>query len=179
MRPATGTARCPLSRRSLAEASRVVNELHAAGVTLARMAERSGVSAQVIWRYRNNPHGWGVDTHVLAVEGLAAFADELVGPPLVGARRRVGALMRMGYTDAYLSGRLGFRALNLSANGRRAGLSWEEYDKVVALYDELSMTPGPSVQARKQAANAGHAPPLAWDDDTIDRPEATPEGVAA
>ena len=51
--------------------------------------------------------------------------------------------------------------------------------KVAAVYDELCMTPGPSKIAAAKARHMGFAPPLAWDETTIDDPTATPRGVAA
>jgi predicted DNA-binding protein (UPF0251 family) len=44
--------------------------------------------------------------------------------------------------------------------------------RVARLYDLLSMRPGPSPIAKRRALAKGWAPPLAWDDDTIDDPRA-------
>jgi hypothetical protein len=46
--------------------------------------------------------------------------------------------------------------------------------QVARVYDELAMTPGPSTRARDAAARRGWVPPLAWDDDEIDDPQARP-----
>jgi DNA-directed RNA polymerase specialized sigma24 family protein len=46
--------------------------------------------------------------------------------------------------------------------------------KVRALYNELSMTPGPSPRSRRLAKAKGWPPPLAFDDETIDDPDVQP-----
>lgn len=48
---------------------------------------------------------------------------------------------------------------------------WRE---VCEVYDRLSMTPGPSAHTAGWAAKRGYAPPLAWDEDSIDDPAARP-----
>ena len=93
--------------------------------------------------------------------------------PSVGAVRRVQALMALGWRKADLdaegvpSGQLVTRS--------RDELNVEGWRQVRDVYDRLSMTPGPSQTARDRAAARGYSPPLAWDDETIDDPRATPE----
>ncbi|WP_205859648.1 helix-turn-helix domain-containing protein, partial [Phycicoccus flavus] len=50
----------------------------------------------------------------------------------------------------------------------------QRWREVRDVYDRLSMTPGPSPETRGWAVKLGYAPPLAWDEDTIDDPTATP-----
>ncbi|WP_295694431.1 hypothetical protein, partial [Lapillicoccus sp.] len=57
----------------------------------------------------------------------------------------------------------------------RDRISARAWRQVRQVYDRLSMTPGPSPTARARAAARGYAPPLAWDDDTIDDPRALPD----
>lgn len=100
-----------------------------------------------------------------------------------GTRRRLQALVTIGWSKAKLGERLGMTPGNF---GRTFGS-----DRVFAgtaravrdLYDELWDRPPAEVtaserrsaaRARNQAARAGWAPPLAWDDETIDDPSATP-----
>lgn len=49
------------------------------------------------------------------------------------------------------------------------------YRRWCEVYDLLSMTPGRNVRAKLEARKRGWAPPLAWDDDTIDDPDAKPD----
>lgn len=93
--------------------------------------------------------------------------------PNVGAVRRIQALMALGWRKADLaaegipSGQLVTRSRDL--------ISVEAWRKVRDVYDRLSMTPGPSQAARDRATARGYPPPLAWDDETIDEPRATPQ----
>jgi hypothetical protein len=100
-------------------------------------------------------------------------------------RRRLQALVAIGWSQAKLADRLGMLGGNF---GRVIGRT----DQVLAstaraaqeLYEELWSSPPPETdhrsrqsasRARNQAARAGWAPPLAWDDDTIDDPTAMPD----
>lgn len=100
----------------------------------------------------------------------------------IGAVRRLQALVAIGYPIADLA-----RALQLPLSLTYAALESTTVPDAVqtraqTLYDLLSMRlPDPNlpeVQAAKHYASTyGWAPPLAWDDDTIDDPDATPSGV--
>lgn len=100
------------------------------------------------------------------------------GPRLIdktGTRRRVQALMRIGWTRAEIATRVGMTPGGLS---RLLDPSWPTVTvrnaaKVAAVYDELCMTPGPSTCTAGHAKARGYAPPLAWDD--IDDPEEQPD----
>lgn len=48
---------------------------------------------------------------------------------------------------------------------------------VAALYEQLWNPAHPNPTAVAHARRHGWAPPMAWDDETIDDPNATPEGV--
>jgi hypothetical protein len=92
-----------------------------------------------------------------------------------GTRRRVQALQRIGW-----------RAEDIAALGpwnakdavyeltKRPRVTRRNAAVVVAIYDQLSMKPGPSEETRRRAIRAGWPSPLAWDDDTIDDPDAQP-----
>lgn len=97
-----------------------------------------------------------------------------------GTRRRLQALVRIGYTQTYLAGRLGIQIHNIHplmhgetmVNARTAR-------RVRAIYDELWATPqtGPdATRATNLAIKHGWVSPLAWDDEDIDRPKASPRG---
>ena len=96
-----------------------------------------------------------------------------------GARRRIQALHAVGWPLADLCARLGWLAprmtdlLTHSATVRR-----DTHAAVCALYDALwDQEPAPSratTAARRRALKRGWPVPLAWDDDTIDDPDAQP-----
>lgn len=96
-----------------------------------------------------------------------------------GTARRLQALVALGYTQTYLWDRLTGDAkrhnLHHLLMHARPTVNATTARKVAELYDELSMTPGPSERARRKAAYYGWAPPLAWDEDEIDNPEAHPD----
>lgn len=96
----------------------------------------------------------------------------------VGSRRRVQALAVGGWPRKHLADRMGVTLQALSSMIRRDHLIARNARTIRALYDELSMRPGPSARTRKEAAAAGWLSPLAWDDATIDDPAAVPVGVA-
>lgn len=98
---------------------------------------------------------------------------------VTGSRRRIRALQAIGWTTQRITAELGYT--------HRDALAAMIYDaewitrsrakKIAEVYDRLSMTPGPSNITRTRALRAGFAPPLAWDDSTIDDPDAEPHGM--
>lgn len=92
----------------------------------------------------------------------------------LGTQRRMRALVALGWRTADLGDQLGVtqRAAQRLCHAPRVTLRTR--GKVAALYDHLSMTPGPSQEtARRAAANDWH-PPLAWADEDLDNPSARP-----
>jgi hypothetical protein len=95
--------------------------------------------------------------------------------PATGTRRRVQALCRIGWPLSAIGGHLGVSKEATNALLNRPKVTAAKATAVAKVYDRLSMTPGPSVRARRAAEASGWAPPLAWDDDTIDYPTAKPD----
>lgn len=91
-----------------------------------------------------------------------------------GTRRRVQALVAIGWPMSQQSARLGMERSSVHAMTRHTWVHLDTAAKVTALYDELSMVPGPNNRARLQAKKRGWAPPLAWAEDEIDDPTARP-----
>lgn len=96
-----------------------------------------------------------------------------------GTARRLQALVAIGYTQTYLWDRITGDAKRQNMayviRQQRPTVNAQTARKVAELYNKLSMTPGPSERARRKAAYYGWAPPLAWDEDEIDSPEAHPD----
>jgi hypothetical protein len=102
--------------------------------------------------------------------------------PSLGTRRRIGALVALGYTYAAIGERAGvtlsavYRTLQRPSTIRR-----EVAERYAAIYDELCMTPPPR-DTRQQKRDYAYAqtvarrnnwlPPLAWVD--IDDPNEQP-----
>lgn len=99
------------------------------------------------------------------------------GPiPITGTSRRLRALCALGWPQAELAARTGIPECTVShlVRGDINRTSRRNATLVCDLYDRPSGTPGPSEWQRVRARSAGWAPPLAWDDDTIDNPDAAP-----
>lgn len=102
--------------------------------------------------------------------------------PAIGSTRRVQALGVTGWSARDLRDRAGIAVKTTQAlrRGIHPDITADTANKVAAAYDELWDVPGPSgARASTVARNAGWAPPMAWDDDTMDDPEATPDSTAA
>jgi transcriptional regulator with XRE-family HTH domain len=97
--------------------------------------------------------------------------------PALGLTRRLQALVALGYTQDHVSAATGISQGLLSriTRGLANRSTARNWHALVAYYDEVSMTPGPSSTARANARKRGWVPPLAWDDETIDDPNARPD----
>src|SRR5690606_15176219 len=105
--------------------------------------------------------------------------------PAVGSRRRLRALLGMGYTQQYMADHIGSTRAGISyiiasqTNDARA----KSAGAIAAMFDELQMVHPPdspyAKRARTLARQRGWPPPLAWDEDTIDSPSAQPAGRAS
>jgi hypothetical protein len=99
--------------------------------------------------------------------------------PKTGTTRRVRALARIGWSMVDIERTAGLSAGMLSAgvlskSKNRASVARATHLAVAAVYNSLWDKPGPSAWVRNHAARQGWPPPLAWDDDTIDDPDAQP-----
>lgn len=158
--------------------------LRASGVGRRTIAMRAGVSLTVIDRLV------GINTEKpanrvrpdTARRILAVGTGDLAPGAHVdttGTSRRLQGLVAIGWTQTELARRIGWSVSNLNTLAR-AGRPYVTVDTarlVAVLYDELSMTPGPSGRARSVASRHGWLPPLAWDDEQLDDPSHEPEDV--
>jgi DNA-binding CsgD family transcriptional regulator len=104
------------------------------------------------------------------------------GPLLIdstGTIRRIQALVALGWPMAVLGERRGVTGRNLHRLLSQTRVHRDTAANIAALYDELSMTIGPSRRSRYLARNNGWPVPLAWDDDKIDDPAARPSKMVA
>lgn len=159
--------------------------LRAAGVGRREIARRAGVARTVVNRLagvdRSKPAARVRPETLAAI--LAVTPQDKAGAAVVdavGTRRRLQALIALGWTQTELAQRTGLllSTVNALVHARWANVQHATHLRVCRVFDDLSGTPGPSTRARLMAARRGWAPPLAWDDDTIDDPAAAPTGVA-
>lgn len=102
-----------------------------------------------------------------------------------GTGRRLQALVAIGWSMSRLGQRLGIEIGNMGRVVTGGPVTAARAVAVKALFEELWNQPQEGHEqrsrisanrARNYARARGWAPPLAWDDETIDDPSATPEG---
>lgn len=153
-----------------APARQHIIRLLANGATLRGIAAEAGMNVRhlgEIYRGGNDTIWPETERKILAVRrGWSQFV------PAAGSARRINAMRRMGWTLDNLADRLGvsFQAVWHILEQQR--VHRDTAARIADLYDELSMTPGPSGLLRKRAATKGLPSPLAWDDDELDDPGA-------
>lgn len=96
--------------------------------------------------------------------------------PALGTHRRIHALQALGWRLGDIDCALGkgFRTSHTHNLLCQDAVHLDTAIAVAAVYERLSMTPGPSETTRKRAKRWGYAPPLAWD--CIDDPDEQPRG---
>lgn len=168
-----------------------VERLQSEGMGWKRIARAAGIETSVVWKLlygdpsRNMPPTRRVRP-ATAEKLLAVTVDLAPGAKVdsTGTTRRLQALVAMGWSQSELARRLGMLSSNLGPviHGKR-GVTQATADAVRDLYDQLWSTPAPPsgrhgavpAKTRNYAARMGWVGPLAWDDDTIDDPDATPD----
>lgn len=160
---------------------RHIDFLMAQGATYAIIGAAVGIDRRTMrWmRERTARMNRTTAAKILALDERVMFGPNVPDEAMVpkhGAARRVQALLRIGYTHPMLTERLGTpsRAFVRADNGR---VTLRNHRRIVALYDELWMKPGPSKKGVTWAIKNGYVSPLAWND--IDDPNEIPEGVVA
>lgn len=96
-----------------------------------------------------------------------------------GSRRRLQALAVMGWPTrrmAAMLGNLDPQTYQYIQSGRTRTIRRRTAEDIADLYDRIWDQPGPSRKSASIAKSKGWVPPLAWDDDDIDNPDATPHG---
>lgn len=95
--------------------------------------------------------------------------------PMLGATRRIRALMALGWRHEDISDMIGGRASHHISAGKFKQMAAMDWRLVALAFEKLSAVPGPSEMSRQRAAQQGFAVPLAYDD--IDDPNEQPEAV--
>lgn len=97
--------------------------------------------------------------------------------PLYRARRRIEALMRLGWNADAIAQAGGWNnKKSIYRIGEYPYVTPTTFARVCRAYDELSGRRGPCNVTRGMAEVSGYAAPLAWDD--IDNPRERPKGIA-
>lgn len=168
-----------------------IEQLLEQGMKLQAIADHSGVSTVTIARIRQG-HGTSTRTQdaILRVEAAVELAtDEAPDRALVdgaGTRRRLRALAVLGWTCAKLAEHcssspqaLRTAMLKPETAPTLAGFSrsvthlyeqlWDRHPPCKSRHEEAR-----AARVRKNALERGWAPPMAWDEESIDNPESGP-----
>lgn len=162
-----------------------VQNLIEAGIKLKRIGRLAGLDPRIVARLINGIPSRGVAPskrlRAATAQALLAVDSSLERMPgrarvdATGTRRRLQALVAIGWSQRRLANRLGLADTSVHLIIGAAGVQAETARRVRALYDELWDQPAPDGQsatvARAYARNAGWLPPMAWDDDLIDVPD--------
>lgn len=160
-----------------------VNSLRAEGMSVQVIADLAGVAYNVVENVSRNPQAVIRDVSRDALKGVTVemWKPHLMPAkqiPNVGVRRRMQALMFMGYHGAELMGRLGKDRKYVTRMVNSEWVFQATHDAVRALYDELWDKPAPESYGGRRAAvrarREGWVGPLGWDDESIDDPAAEP-----
>lgn len=170
-----------------------LRSLVAAGMGWKRIAKTAGVNTGTAGRILYGRHDRGTPPpatvrYDIAQKLLAVQLDLHPNSPIeaTGTVRRIQALVAIGHTLTAIANELGWTLQNLSkmvhagSTPYAARVEVRTAQAVAAVYDRWSMTVPTgwvAERARRHAANQGWPPPLAWDDDHVDDPMATPTGA--
>lgn len=167
------------------------------GVGTVRAAALAGVRRRWISTlHHGTPHrGWPPPARVrahLAARVLAVPLDATPAPGAAidgsGTRRRLQALVAIGWTQARLGEHLGLSASNVDTLIEQHRVRARTAAAVRDLYRQLCAVPPPAhtaaqrgavTRARRYAADRGWASPMAWDGEEIDDPAARPDTRSA
>lgn len=169
-----------------------VARLQAAGVGWRRIAELAGIGTgpmkKLLWGHRSRGHGPSTRVRPATAAAILAVRADLSSPAAhayidaTGTHRRLRALVSIGWSQRRLADALGLTRSNFGAMMTRTQVRGATARAVADLYEQLwNKTPAAANRweetgisyARRYAAEHGWPPPMAWDDDTIDDPDAT------
>ena len=162
------------------------------GIGRRRAAELAGVSASALSRLLYGGPGSRPPTRRIRPQTAAAIlairpSADLVAPGVLvgsaGTRHRVQALVAAGWSQAQLAGQLMTSPGRVGALLREERVTAGKAAAVRGLYERLWNQPPPegnhrariaASRARNYAAARGWAPPMAWDDEELDKPDGRP-----
>lgn len=171
-----------------------VEHLRSCGLGLRRIAAASGVHRSVLVGLMNGKPGRAPASKLRPATALRILDvqptwDNLGDSTVIhatGTVRRLRALVTLGWSQAKLAQRMGITPPNFTTTINADRVLVRTARTVRGLYDELWNQAPPedthrdkiaASRARNVARSRGWVSPLAWDDDSIDDPEARPRGI--
>jgi len=171
-----------------------VATLAAQGMGLKRIVAVSDISQGLLWklvygkRHQDGSRVPSVRITKSANERILAVRLDLADGARIdstGTTRRIQGLVAIGWSQSKLAVRLGMLRSNFTAIAQgRTDVTVTRAKAVADMYDELWNTAPPHTEWRDHiaysrslsyAAKAGWVVPMAWSDDDIDNPNATPD----
>jgi hypothetical protein len=164
-----------------------IRQLAACGMGRRRVAALAGVADSVVTSLLFAKRGKPVlRVRRETADRILAVAVDLAPSAVIdgtGTRRRLQGLVASGWSQAALAARLGWTPGNFGTLIHADRVLVRTAGAVGAVFDELGLVAPPAgtphrrasvTRARRHAEARGWAPPLAWDDGSIDDPAAFP-----
>jgi transcriptional regulator with XRE-family HTH domain len=168
---------------------RHVEYLRECGLGLRRIAELAKVDIGQLRRLTTGAGGKAPikrirPANAQAILSVEATLDNLAAKTVIdasGSHRRLQALVYLGWSMSKIADRLGMTVQNFSTLMRNERVTAEKARKIRALYDGMWDEAPPEAThhekaaatlARRYARVRDWLPPMAWDEDLIDLPEA-------
>ena len=158
----------------------IVCHLERIGITDRDASRRSGINYTSIARIRNGTVATVRQDTARKLLALTAGPANSGTIPAIGTVRRLQALAALGYTSEQIATHSGIPHgyVRKLMQATRPTVNVATATRVLHSYDALAMKTPPAGwvadRQRRQAAGKGWPPPLAWDDDEIDNPNARP-----
>ncbi|MCT7369419.1 hypothetical protein [Mycolicibacterium llatzerense] len=160
-----------------------INQLRESGMSGTCIADQAGVAFSEVYHIIRGDRGYvlsDVARKILAVRPVPMLEwSPGRQVPSIGSARRIQALVALGHTQADLAAEIGCYPNHIPRIMRQPFVTVAFARAVDDVYRRLMFTPAPeraaSRRSRARAQRAGWAPPLAWDEDTIDDPTAEPD----
>lgn len=144
-----------------------VDRLLSYGATYRSVADAAGVSHHAVFDAMNGSTSnanYITGQKILAVTTTDIYRLRNAHVRAIGTRRRIQALLTLGWTHAEMSSRVGVNTAKLSTASKK-WVTTETRAAVVKMYAELCMTQGPSKAMRDRALKNGYRPPLDYVDE--------------
>lgn len=164
------------------EIAEYIDSLRASGLGWTTIASLSDVQERHLRGIRHQQYVHpGTAVRIMAVQpGAHDLQADNADIPAVGTKRRIRGLQRMGYTNVMLAEHSGLniRTVDITLSDQLTQVKASTARRIAEVFSALQLVAPPdtygSRRARLRAERKGWLPPLAWDEDTIDDPNAEP-----
>ena len=155
--------------------------LKSRGMTLQEISSVADVATSTLARIRRGEPCYRSTAGRLLAVPVPPFATSgrvYSGTSTVGAQRRLQALATLGWSTLALSEHTTVSYHTLRSVYHKPRVMAPTHTAIMGLYDRFWNTPAPPSKSASLTATNAHANgwvgPLAWDDDDLDNPDATP-----